>query len=53
MITLFLLLMAICVIGIIALCVAGLLVVAWPLAIILGLGVCIDLLVIKNLIKKK
>ena len=52
MITLFLLLAAICLIGFVILCVAGLLVVAWPLAIIFGVGICVDLLVLKKLIKK-
>jgi len=53
MITLFVLLIAVCLIGFIVLCVAGLLAVAWPLAVILAIGLLVDCLILKKLILKK
>ena len=50
MITLILLLMAVCIVALIVLALAGLLVVCWPLVLILGVGLAIDILVLKKLL---
>ena len=49
MITLFLLLLLVCVIGLIALIVGGLIAVCWPVALVLLVGIIIDGLVLKKL----
>ena len=53
MITLLVLLLAAIAVCLIVLVVGGVLVIAWPLAIILVIGLAIDILVIKKLCKKK
>lgn len=53
MITLFVLLLAICVIVMVALAIGGLIVVAWPLALILIVGITTDVLVLRHLLVKK
>ena len=53
MITLLLLLLALLIIAIIVLVIGGLFAIAWPLAIVLIIGLIIDILVIKKLFKKK
>lgn len=53
MITLFLLIMAIAIIAIILLALAGIVVVAWPVLIILGIGLLIDILTFKLIFHKK
>ena len=53
MITLTLILMAICIVVLVVLAIAGLLAIFWPLAIILGVGILIDCLVLKKLIDRK
>lgn len=53
MITIMLLLIALCIIGLLVLIVGGLLAIAWPIAVILVLGILIDGIVIKNIFKKK
>lgn len=53
MITLFILLLAVCIIAVIALAIGGLIVVAWPVALILVVGITTDVLVLKHLLVKK
>ena len=53
MITLFILLLAVCIIAVIALAIGGLIVVAWPIALILVVGITTDVLVLKHLLVKK
>lgn len=53
MITLFLLITAIAIIAIILLALAGIVVVAWPVLIILGIGLLIDILTFKLIFHKK
>jgi len=52
MITLMLILIGICAIGLIVLIIGGLLTVLWPIALILVIGIIIDVLVFKKLIGK-
>lgn len=53
MITLFILLLAVCIIAVIALAIGGLIVVAWPIALVLVVGITTDVLVLKHLLVKK
>lgn len=53
MITLLLILTAICLIGLVVLIIGGLFTIFWPLALILVIGFVLDLFVIKALITKK
>ena len=52
MITLFILLTLICLVGLAVLIVGGLFAVFWPLAVILVIGILIDCLVLKKLLGK-
>ena len=53
MITLFLLITALAIIAIILLALAGIVVIAWPVLIILGIGLLIDILTFKLIFHKK
>lgn len=53
MITIMLLLIALCLIGLVVLIVGGLIAIAWPIAVILILGILVDGMVIKHIFKKK
>ena len=53
MITLLLLLTAIVAIAIVALVITGVAIVAWPLIVILGIGLFLDIFFLKLLFKKK
>lgn len=52
MITLTVILLAVCLIVLVVLAIAGLLTIFWPLALILAIGILIDCLVLKKLIGK-
>lgn len=52
MITILLLLIALCLIGILALIIGGLIYVAWPVALILVLGILLDFHFIKKIFFK-
>ncbi len=53
MIALFVLLLTVCIIAVVALAIGGLIVVAWPIALILLVGITTDVLVLKHLLVKK
>ena len=53
MITLCLVILIIAVLAIILLALAGIVVVAWPILLILGIGLLIDILVLKLIFRKK
>lgn len=53
MITLFVLLLGLGVLALIGLIISGIIAIAWPLAIILAIGVLIDCLVLRTLVHKK
>lgn len=53
MITLALLIIALAIIAILVLAIAGIVAIAWPILIILGIGLIIDILVFKLIFGKK
>ena len=53
MVTLALLIIALAIIAILVLAIAGIVAIAWPILIILGIGLIIDILVFKLIFGKK
>lgn len=53
MITLFILLLGLGVLALLVLLISGIIAIAWPLAIILAVGVLIDCLVLRGLVNRK
>ena len=53
MITLCLVILILAIVAILLLAIAGLITVAWPLLLILGIGLAVDILVLKLLFGKK